>query len=105
MESMKAYLAADLAGVFTYDFPTTCKVGSVTYNVLVGDNAQTEEDAFGGQQMIDTQAIHFQTSDLPEIENGIIVTLTDQGVALKKLVVSNLLSADGNELIVQVRAA
>jgi len=102
---MKSYLAADLAGVFIYDFPTTCTVGLTTYTVLVGDNSQTEEDAFGGQQMIDTQSIHFKASDISEIVNGIVVTLTDSGVALKKLVVSNMLSADGNELIVQVRAA
>jgi len=102
---MKAYLAADLAGVFVYDFPTTCTVGGTTYNVLVGDNSQTEEDAFGGPQMVDTQSIHFRVSDLASIDNGTVLTLVDTGVSTKKLVVSNTISADGNEMIVQVRAA
>jgi hypothetical protein len=103
--SMGSYMAADLNAVFSYDFTTTCKIGSRVYTVIVGDNSQTEEDAMGGPQMIDTQQIHFRRTDLSTIENGTIVTLTDQGTALRKIVVSNTTSADGNELIVYVRAA
>lgn len=103
--SMGAYLAADLSAVFSYDFTTTCTVGKRPYTVIVGNNSVTEEDAYGGPTPVDTQEIHFRTSDLATIENGIIITLVDQGETKKKLVVSSLVSADGNELIVNVRAA
>ena len=107
MLSMKPQLAADLAGVFKYDFQAVAVVGGKEYTVLVNDDEKSEADAFGGPEMINAQEIHFQTSDLDIIENGILIDVYPQGTKGTKqalLVVSNIISADGAALVVKARA-
>lgn len=106
---MTPFMAADLAGVFAYDFPCVCVVNGVEFTVLTDDNNLEEADAYGGPIPINPQEIHFQTKDLSEIENGILVTLyqTKQGVrgkGVSLITISSVTSADGNELIVKARA-
>ncbi len=102
---MAPFLAADLAALFDYDFPTTVIIGAKTYDVLLGDDSVTETDAFGGPEAQDTQQIHFKVSDLASIENGEVLELKQGTKTQQKLVVSSLISADGVELIAYVRAA
>jgi hypothetical protein len=98
-------MASDLSAVFTYDFGTTAKIGTKTYTVLVGNAGETEEDAYGGPQDVDLQQVHFQASELSSVEIGSIMYVTDASGTKKRIVVNTTLSADGVELIVNVRAA
>jgi hypothetical protein len=104
---MHNYMAADLAALFTYEFTSTCTLGTATqgYTVIVGDDQQTEQDAFGGPESEDKQAVHFKVSSLPAITNGSVLVLNTPSGNQRKIVVSNTTSADGVELIAYVRAA
>ena len=107
IDSMAPFLAADLSSVFSYDFQAVCVVDGQNYTVLCHDVENSEVDAFGGPEMINPMEIHFQTVQIAEIENGIEVTLYPQGLSgsnMNLLTVSNVVSADGNELIVKARA-
>jgi hypothetical protein len=108
MNSMQTFLAADIAGVFASDMPGVCVVDGANYSVLCHDVENSEVDAYGGAEMLNPQEIHFLTAQLPAVENGIQVTLYPhglKGVSLNLLTVSNVVSADGNELIVKARSA
>ena len=98
-------MAADLSAVFTYDFSTTAKIGTKIYACLVGNAGETEEDAYGGPQDINLQQVHFRASDLSAVEIGSIMYVTDASGTKKRIVTNTILSADGVELIVNVRAA
>ena len=100
-EDMRPYIGADLAALFEYEYTVEAQYNSRTYTAIEGDNSFTEVDEFGGPSFIDLQEYHFKTTDLPNVEIG-----TEMTVAGKlKIIVSAVISADGNELIVRVRAA
>jgi len=90
----------DLAEVFARDMPTVCKIGSVKYNVLLDDLLNDEIEGFGGAESLEMQRVHFKTSDLDKIEIGAKLHVKNK----TKIVLSSITSADGNELIVTVRA-
>jgi hypothetical protein len=103
--AMQAFMAADLAALWGYEFTTTVTIDTKTYTVLVGDDSNVEQDAFGGPESQDTQQVHFKTADLPSLELGTVLTLAQGKQNKRRLVVSTVISADGNELIAAVRDA
>ena len=108
--SMQSYMAADLSELFKRDMPAECKIGSVTYSILLDDLLSEEMEAYGGPENIDIQRIHFLTTDKSDIETGSTLAVRPKAEPGKKpekwkskIVVSSIKSADGNELIVTVR--
>lgn len=108
--TLQSCYKADLAGTFQYDMQNTAVIGLNTYNVLVNDGILTEQDDFGGPNPLNLQEVHFQVNGTPpitDLENGTLFILNLPGPTSGKQweVVSTKFSADGNELIAQVRAA
>jgi hypothetical protein len=114
--SMRTQLATDLSGLFGYEMTATATIvragKSTTYTVILDDSQSAEVDAFGGPELDNTQRIHFQTNELPDIDNGTTLTLTEpkvgqpgQTTQKKKIVTQSVTSADGAELIVTVSGA
>ncbi len=98
---MKPYLAADLAALYDYDFPIMVKYRGKQYTALPSDNSTAEQDELGGPIPIDQNEYHIRTSEIAEVENGEEMEILGK----KVLIVSNVISADGSELIVRTRAA
>lgn len=98
---MRQFMAADLAGVFTYDFPDTILYLNKPYSALVMDRTIEELDEWGGPIRINQLEIHVQTSKLASIPQGAILTAKGDTKEVK----STKLSEDGNELIIFARAA
>ena len=97
--TMKEAMGTDLGQLFTRDMPTECVIGAAKFTVLIDDLLSEEIEAMGGAENIDLQRVHFLASDKPSITNG-----TQLFVGGKpKIVLTSLLSADGNELIATVR--
>jgi hypothetical protein len=106
MASMQDYLRNDLSALFNYDMNSQAKYAGNQYTVKINDPQRTEADAYGGPEAIELMEIHFQTSDLPKIKNGVPLEVQiPDGTWKRKIIVSSILSADGVELIVTVRAA
>ena len=114
--SMRTQLATDLAGLFTNEMTATATLvrsgKSTTFTVLLDDQQNIDMEAYGGSEMDSPQIIHFQTSDLADINDGETLTIAEpkpgqpgQTVQTKKIVISSVNSADGAELIVTVRGA
>ena len=107
--TMQSLMAADLTALFEADMPAVCMIGAKTYTVLLDDSLSEEADAFGGPESLEIQRIHFLAAQLATIENGMKVAIrqkSDIGVPKpwkSKIVVSSVLSSDGNELIATVR--
>ena len=103
--SMESYMANDLREVFERDMPAQCKIGQVTYSVLLDDQMNDEIDTYGGPERIEMQRVHFQTTDKREIEDGSTLQIRMRGAKswITKIVISSVKSADGNELIATVR--
>ena len=111
-DSMQTYMANDLSELFDRDMQAECKIGAKTYTVLIDDLLSDEVEGYGGPEAVDMQRVHFKTTDRNSIEIG-----TKLGVRPKaadsqkaqpwksKIVLSSILSADGNELIATVRGA
>jgi 5'-deoxynucleotidase YfbR-like HD superfamily hydrolase len=97
---MESAMEKDLAEVFTRDMPTVCKIGSKKFNVLLDDLLNDEIEGFGGAESLEMQRVHFKTTDLEKIEVGSKLHVKNK----TKIVLSSITSADGNELIVTVRA-
>ena len=97
--NMQSLIAADTAALFAAEMLVECTIGATKYNVLLDDLLSEESDAFGGPEATEMQRVHFLTSDLPKIENGIGIFIKGKS----KIVVSSVTSADGSELIVTVR--
>ena len=98
--SMQTAMATDLSELFTRDMPTVCRIGSVKYNVLLDDLLNDEIEGFGGAESLEMQRVHFKTTDKAKIEVGSKLHIEKKS----KIVMSSIKSADGNELIVTVRA-
>lgn len=108
--SMKSYMAADLAELFTRDMPAECKIGAKTFSVLIDDLLNEEIEAYGGPESIAMQRVHFLASEKKTIEIGSKLAVrqkAEDGTATgkweTKIVLSSIRSADGNELIATVR--
>lgn len=108
--SMQSYMAADLSELFARDMPAECLIGAQQFSVLLDDLQNDETAAFGGEEFIDMQRVHFQTTDKPQIEIGSGLSVRQKAESGKipgpwksKIVLSSIESADGNELIVTVR--
>jgi len=103
--SMETYMANDLREVFERDMPAQCKIGQVTYAVLLDDLVTDEIDTYGGPERVGMQRVHFQTTDKKEIEDGSTLQVRMAGAKswITKIVASSVQSADGNELIATVR--
>lgn len=98
--SMQTAMATDLSELFDRDMPIVCKIGSVKYNVLLDDLLNDEIEGYGGPESIEMQRVHFKVSDRKSIEVGTKLTVAGK----TKIALSSIKSADGNELIVTVRA-
>jgi hypothetical protein len=98
--SMQSAMANDLSELFVRDMPTVCKIGSKKFNVLLDDLLNDEVEGFGGAESLEMQRVHFKTTDLKKIEVGSKLHVEKK----TKIVLSSITSADGNELIVTVRA-
>lgn len=98
---MRSFMATDLAGIFTYDFPDTILYLGVTYPAIIKDRMIEELDEFGGPIRINAMEIHLQTVSLPGIPNGAILTARGETKEVK----SSQLSDDGSELVIYARAA
>ena len=114
--ALQLALAADFAGLFTYDLPTTCLItingDTRTYTVLTTDNAEEEVDELGGAMVGNNLQVFFKTSDLPSLPLGTIITLQDPNPAVigevinrKKIVTASVTSADGSSLTLTVKGA
>lgn len=108
--SMQSLMAADLSQLFARDMPAECKIGSQDFTVLIDDLMSEETEAYGGPENMDLQRVHFQCADKASIEigSGLAVRQLAPGGKIpgpwkSKIVVSSIISADGNELIVTVR--
>jgi len=111
-DTMQSLMASDLSELFDRDMPAECKVGAKTYTVLVDDLLSDEAEGYGGPEAIDMQRVHFKASDRDNIEIGTKLGVRPKaatGQSVKpwksKIVLSSILSADGNELIATVRGA
>ena len=104
---MNGYLATDLAGVFSYDMQATATIGATNYVCLCEDEICLEIDADGGPERINIIKAHFMVTTLSSVNNGSFMTLTlpGQTSGTKRMVTQSETSADGNELIVSLRAA
>ena len=114
--ALQLALAADFAGLFTYDLPTTCIItingDTRTYTVLTSDNAEEEVDELGGAMVGNNLQVFFKTSDLPSLPLGTIIILQDPNPAVigelinrKKIVIASVTSADGGVLTLTVKGA
>ena len=111
--SMRTQLATDLAGLFTNEMTATATLirsgKSTTFTVILDDQQNIDVEAYGGAEMDNPQRIHFQASELADINDGETLTLAEpkpgQTVQTKKIVTGSVTSADGAELIVTVRGA
>ena len=103
--SMQSHMAADLSALFERDMPAQAKIGAKTFTVLIDDLLNEETEAYGGPENIALQRIHFLTTEKPSIEIGSSVSVRqkDNEKWKTKIVLSSILSADGNELIATVR--
>lgn len=100
MPTIQSLLAVDLAELIARDMPAECVLAGTKYTVLLGDLVTDEQEAFGGPEFVQLQTVHFKTTDVSQIEVGAPMTVNGKS----KVVVSSITSADGNELIVTVRA-
>lgn len=98
---MRSFMGADLAGVFTYDFPDAIIYMGASYAAILKDRMLEELDENGGPILINYLEIHVLTAALPSIINGAILTAKGD----TKEVQRSQLSEDGNELIIYARAA
>jgi hypothetical protein len=98
-ESMQDFMASDLSQLFTRDMPEECRIGSRKYTVLLDDLMNDEVEGYGGPESIEMQRVHFRTSDKASIEDGSKLFIKGKS----KIVLSSVISADGNELIATVR--
>jgi len=98
---MRPYMAADLAGVFTYDFTDTFTYNSTVYTGIFRDRTIEEIDEMGGPVSINILEIHVLTTALASIPNGALLTAKGDS----KIVQRSELSEDGNELIIYCRYA
>lgn len=94
-------MGADLAGVFTYDFPDSIVYLNVSYPAIIKDRTIEELDEFGGPIRVNVLEIHVQTSKLSAIPQGAEFTAKGEVKEVK----SSQLSEDGNELIIYARTA
>lgn len=98
---MRPYMGADLAALYVYDFPDIIIYQGKNYSALIRDRVLEELDEFGGPILINILEIHVLTSALSSIPNGVLLTAKGG----EKEVKTSMLSEDGNELIINVRAA
>lgn len=98
---MRPFMGADLAGVFTYDFPDTIIYLGTPYPAMVKDRTIEELDEFGGPIRVNALEVHIQTVRLASIPQGAEFTAKGETKEVK----SSQLSEDGNELIIYARAA
>jgi len=97
--TMAQAMGSDLTQLFRRDMPTECVIGSRKFSVLIDDLLNEDQSEYGGAENIELQRVHFLTADKPSIENGTQLFIGGKS----KLVLSSVLSADGNELIATVR--
>lgn len=104
--SMQSHMAADLSALFTRDMPAQAKIGAKTFSVLIDDLLSEEIEAYGGPESISIQRIHFLASEKSSIEIGLKMAIRQKDCERweSKFVMSSVLSADGNELIVTVKS-
>jgi len=108
---MQSYMANDLSELFDRDMPAECRIGAQTFNVLIDDLVNDEQEGYGGPDSIEIQRVHFKTTDKESIEIGSTLSIRqkpqpNQPVPqwITKVVMSSIRSADGNELIATVRS-
>ena len=107
---MESYMAADVAALFERDMPAECKIGARTLTILLDDLLNDENEVYGGGEALSVQRAHFLTTDLATIEIGSKIAVRRKAAAgaipapwETKIVISSIVSADGNELIATVR--
>ena len=98
---MAQFMAADIAALFKNEMTVPCVIGGKTIQVILNDLQSVEIDNYGGPEDSNLQQIHILTSDIPELENGIEITVNGK----VNILVSNITSADGNEIIATIRGA
>lgn len=114
--ALQLALAADFAGLFTYDLPTTCLItingDTRTYTVLRNDATEEEVDELGGAMVGNNSQMFFKTSDLPSLPLGTIIIQQDpdplvvgEVINRKKIVIASVTSADGAVLTLTVKGA
>lgn len=103
--SMQDYMANDIAALFKLDMPAQCKIGNVTYSVLLDDEINEELDTYGGPERVEMQRVFFLATDRKKIEDGttLQVRADKRSSWTTKIVLSSVMSADGNNLIATVR--
>lgn len=97
--TMKEAMEVDLSELFDRDMPTTARIGQRQYTVLLDDLLNEEVEGYGGPEAVEMQRVHFKASDISFIEVGANLIIAGKS----KIVVSSVLSADGNELIATAR--
>ncbi len=108
--SMQSLMANDLREVINRDMPAECKIGAQTLVVAIDDLLGEEIEGYGGPESIAVQRITFHAADKPSIEIGSKLATRQKPENDKpvpkwesKIVMSFILSADGNALIATVR--
>lgn len=109
---MQSYMASDLSELFDRDMQSECKIGAKTYTILIDDLLNEEVEGYGGSESVDMQRVHFKTTDRDSIEIGTKLSVRPKAIDSQstrpwkaKIVLSSIVSADGNELIATVRGA
>ena len=111
--TMRQALAADLSGLHSYEMTETVEIKingqAKYYTVILDDMDLNSQLNFGGPEDVGLRRVHFKTTDLSDIENGTVITILEPtNIAgttkrVPKVVLSSLVSACGNELIVNVK--
>lgn len=101
-------MSSDIAATFQYDMPRKVVLeNGQEFNVLTNDAVLSENEAIGGEELIDLLEIHFLALQLPTLPNESVMTVfsRDGKTSKQKISIYSKLSDDENELIVTVRAA
>jgi len=103
--TMQQAMGTDLAQLFIRDMPAECMIGANQYAILLDDLIGDEQEEYGGPDEVSLQRVHFLTSEKPTIQIGSLLSVRQKSTAKweSKIVLSFVLSADGNELIATVR--
>lgn len=111
--TMREALASDLSNLYAREMTKTVEIklnGQVkAYTVLMDDMALESQLNFGGPEDTGMRQVRFKTTDLADIENGTTIMILEPvnkaGITKRtpKIVISSMISACDNELIVTVK--
>jgi hypothetical protein len=97
MATKSEIFAKDLRETIERDFPETVKIGVNTYDCLVEDFADTEEDQPGGPDAIGSTRIHLMKEQNPIFKIGGKCTVIERKLDL--MILFSSLSPDKNHII------